>query len=195
MALSSPPVAVPNIATEPGVLFWAPIGTAEPTHTVAGSVFTDSWSGAWVALGATDSGSQFDWQTSFDKITVEELLDPIRYVATGREGSLAFALASIHATNMKRALNGGTITVTGTGATTMSSYTPPAAGAEVRCMIGWESLDSTERLVAYQCINTGKVSVQRRRGTNKAVIPVEFSLEIPTSGIPFKYVTAGVNRG
>jgi len=194
MALPSPAVAVPNIATDPGVLFRAPLGTAEPTHTVVGSVFSDSWPVGWVALGATDAGSNFKWKTSYDKIEVEEFLDPIKYVSTGREGSVAFALASISATNMKSALNGGILTTTGATTTTMTTYTPPAAGAEVRCMIGWESLDSTERLVCYQCINTGEVSVQRQKGKNKAVLPVEFALEIPLSGFSFKYLTAGVAR-
>lgn len=194
MALSSPAVATPAIATDPGVLFWAPLGSAEPTHTVAGSVFTDTWPVAWIALGATDAGSNFKWKTSFDKIEVAELLDPVKYISTGREGSVAFALAAINAANFKRALNGGTIAVTGSAATTMSSYTPPAAGAETRCMIGWESLDSTERLICYQTINTGEVSIQRKKGKDNATIPVEFSLEIPASGNPFKYLTAGVAR-
>lgn len=195
MAIPSPVVPIPALGVEPGVLWWAPLGTAEPTHTVAGSVFTDNWPGAWLALGATEGGSNFKWKTKFDTIEVAELLDPVKYVSAGREGSIAFALASISATNMKRALNGGTITVTGAGATTMSSYIPPTPGQEVRCMIGWESLDSTERLICYQTINTGEVSVQRRKGKDKAVIPVEFSLEVPSSGNPFKYITAGSARG
>lgn len=195
MALPSPAVAVPNLATDPGVLFWAPLGTAEPTSTVVNSVFSDTWPVAWIALGATDSGSNFKWKSKYDRIEVAEFLDPLKYVSSGREGSIAFALASINAANFKRALNGGSITVTGTTTTTMSSYTPPAAGAEVRCMIGWESLDSTERLICYQCINTGEVSIQRKKGKDNATIPIEFALEIPSTGIPFKYITAGVNRG
>lgn len=61
-------------------------------------------------------------------------------------------------------------------------------------MIGWESQDSTERLVAYQCFNTGSVSIARRKGAAKATIPVEFALEAPAVGQPFKYLTAGAAR-
>ncbi len=96
--------------------------------------------------------------------------------------------------NVKRALNGGTVTTTGLTTTTLSTYTPPAQGAETRCIIGWESQDGTERLIAYQCINTGQVSISRRKGADNANIPVEFQLEAPASGVPFKYVTAGVAR-
>jgi hypothetical protein len=187
-------VATPVLATDPGFLFWAPIGTAEPTHAVTGSVFTDAWAAAWIRLGATEEGSTFNWQTSFDPVTVAELLDPIKYVTTGRTGSLAFALADFHSNNVKRALNGGTITTTGATTTTMTTYTPPAQGAETRCMLGWESTDGTERLIAYQCVNTGQVSITRRKGSENASLPVEFQLEAPASGLPFKYITAGVAR-
>jgi hypothetical protein len=46
-------------------------------------------------------------------------------------------------------------------------------------MIGWESQDGTERLIAYQCINTGQVSITRRKGSDNANLPVEFQLEAP----------------
>lgn len=187
-------IATPLLATDPGFLFWAPIGTAEPTHAVTGSVFSDVWAAAWVRLGGTEEGHNFNWQTSFDPVTVAELLDPVKYVTTGRSGSVAFALADFHANNVKRALNGGTLTTTGATTTTMTTYTPPAQGAEVRCMIGWESTDGTERLIAYQCINSGQVSISRRKGADNANLAVEFQLEIPSTGIPFKYITAGVAR-
>jgi hypothetical protein len=187
-------VPVPQIATDPGFLFWAPLGSAEPAHTVVGSVFTDAWPVAWVALGATEEGHNFTWTTSTDTIEVAEFLDPIKYVDTGRSGSIAFALASMTLANLKRALNGGTVATTGTTTTTMTSYTPAKLGQSTRCMIGWESQDSTERLVAYQCYNTGAVSIARRKGNAKATIPVEYALEVPTSGDPFKYVTAGAAR-
>lgn len=192
--MPQPAVATPLLATDPGFLFWAPLGTAEPTHAVTGSVFSDAWPAAWIRLGATEEGSTFNWQTSFDPVNVAELLDPIKYVTTGRTGSLAFALVDFHLNNVKRALNGGTITTTGSTTTTMSTFTPAAQGAEVRAMIGWESQDGTERLIAYQCVNTAQVSITRRKGSDNANLPVEFQLEAPSTGTPFKYLTAGVAR-
>ncbi len=187
-------IATPLIATDPGFLFWAPLGTTEPGHAVVGSVFSDVWAASWIKLGATEEGHAFNWQTSFEPVEVAEILDPIKYITTGRTGSLAFALSDFHTQNMKRALNGGTIATTGTTTTTMSVYTPPAQGAETRCMVGWESQDGTERLIAYQCINTGQVSITRRKGADNASIPVEFQLEAPAAGQPFKYITAGIAR-
>lgn len=194
--MASNAVATPAIATDPGFLYYAPLGTAEPTHAVTASVFSDNWSAAtgWIALGATEEGNTFSYQTSTETVDVAEFLDPIKYVSTGRSGSIAFALASVTAANFKRVMNGGTITTTGSTTTTMSSYVPPALGAEVRCMIAWESQDATERLIAYQCFNTGSLSIGRRKGAAKATLNAEFSLEVPSSGNPFKYLTAGVSR-
>ncbi len=186
--------AVPKVATDPGFLFYAPLGTAEPTHAVTGSVFSDVWPTAWLALGATEEGSNFTFTTSTEMIEAAEFYDPIKYVSTGRTGSIGFALLSITAANTRRALNGGALTTTGTLGTTMTTYTPPAVGAEIRCMIGWESQDSTERLVCYQCFNTAGITIARRKGAAKATLPVEYSLELPSGGQPFKYLTAGVDR-
>lgn len=194
--MSSPAIATPLLATDPGFLWYAPLGTAEPTHAVTASKFSDSLTSAtgWVQLGATEEGHNFNFQTTFDTVTVAELLDPVKYVTTGRSGSIAFALSNFVMSNVKLALNGGTVTTTGTTTTTMATYTPPALGAEVRVQILWESQDATERLVCYQTINTGQVSIARRKGADNANLPVEFSLEVPASGNPFKYLTAGVAR-
>lgn len=192
-----PAVTVPidALALGPGYLYWAPLGTTIPTNTVTGSVFTDTWPVAWLLFGATDDGSEFSFKPSTDDVEVAEYYDPPAIVSTGREISIAFDLAQVHMTNLKRALNGGTIVTTGTGATTLNKYTPPTVGQEVRAMIGWESQDATERLIGYQCFQTGEVKVSRKKGAAKATIPTEWRFEIPSGGTPFEYYTAGTKRG
>lgn len=193
--MPAPTMPTLAIATDPGYLFWAPLGSTEPANTVAGSVFTDAWPVAWIVLGQTKEGSEFNWQTDTDQITVAELLDPIKYVSTGREGSMKFELVNMTVANMKRMLNGGTTAVTGSGATTMTTYTPPSLGAEVRSMIGWESQDATERLVLRQCFNTGQLTISRKKGVDNASLPVEFAIESPSSlALPWQYATAGTAR-
>jgi len=190
--------ATPNLLTDPGFLFWAPLSSTEPTNTVTGSVFTDAWPVAWINLGATADGSQFSYETSVDKVTVAELLDPVKYKSTARAGNISFALADVTLANLKRVLNGGTLSVvSGTGATTLSSYTPPAPGEEVRCMIGWESLDATMRLIAYQCLQGGDISMKfsALSSTDFTSMSATFNFEIPSGGNPFKVYTAGTARG
>src|SRR5690349_15040667 len=102
-----PSTAVPNILTDPGYLFIAPLASTLPTNTVSGSEFTDSWPVAWLSLGATDEGSQFSYSVNVEPITVAEYFDPISYRTTERSGSIAFNLADWTLTNYRRALNGG----------------------------------------------------------------------------------------
>src|SRR5215207_2264566 len=102
-------LAQPTILTDPGYLFWAPLLSALPTNTVAGSVFTDSWPVAYKMLGATEDGSEFNYETKLEAINVAEFFDPVRWATTERNGSFAFNLASYTMENLKRALNGGTL--------------------------------------------------------------------------------------
>lgn len=193
MSLST---ATPLILTDPGFLFWAPLASTEPTHAALASTYdADTWPVAWIPLGATEDGTEFNYETKLEAVSVAELFDPVRWSTTERSGSIGFNLASFHLNAVKRVLNGGTIaTVSGTGATLSSSYVPPAPGSEVRCMIGWESLDHTVRLIAYQCINGTTVKMEFKKAPSYTVLPVVFNFEVPSSGNPFKLYAAGTNR-
>jgi hypothetical protein len=193
-----PPAAVvtPNLLVDPGYLFWAPLGSTVPTHTVAGSVFTDAWPGAWLPLGATVEGSTLAYEIGVEAMSVAELFDPVKYSTVSRQGTLSFALASFTMTNLKRALNGGTITVSGTGATTMSSYAFPTAGQEVRSMLGWESSDNTFRVIIYQALSSGTIEMAFQKAPDFASIPCTWNMEIASGqSQPFTPVSAGVARG
>lgn len=193
-----PAITVPidAIALGPGYLYWAPLATAVPTNTVAGSVFTDAWAGSWIPLGGTDNGHELSYDLSVDEVEVEEYLDPVKYVTVKRKIGVKFSGVQLTATNMKRAVNGGVITVTGTGATTLSKLSPVAVGGEIRAMIGWESTDATERFVGYQALQVGSLGVKRQKGAAKATVDMEFRFEQPSGGTdPWTYWTAGTVRG
>jgi hypothetical protein len=192
-----PSTAVPLVLTDPGYLLIAPLSSTLPTNTVSGSVFTDSWAAAWLSLGATEEGSTFAYSTTVEPIRVAEFFDPISYRTTERAGSIAFNLADFTLSNYRRAINGGVAALaatSGTGATTLGTLEPPDPGNEVRCMIGWESLDSTVRLVCHQTIQGGEISSAFSRPPDKALIPCTFQMEVPTAGKPWTMWTAGADR-
>jgi hypothetical protein len=190
-------VPQPQLLVDPGILWIAPVGTAEPTPTAAGGRFTDTLPAAWLLLGPTDEGSTFSDSVETDTITVAEFRNAIRNVVTGRTSSLAFALASWTLTNYRRALNGGVAAIapTGTGGAEVTSLEPPAEGDETRCMLMWESTDLTLRLLARQAFQTGEVSTDFRPGAERALIPCEFAFEQPNTGLrPWKMWAAGTAR-
>jgi len=191
--------ATPVVLTDPGYLFWAPLLTAIPGAgtggIVAGSLFTDSWAAPWVNLGATVDGTTFEYELTVQPISVAEFLDPIKYVTTARSSNIAFALASYTMTNLARALNGAAPTVvSGTGATQLNRVRPPVPGAEIRSMIGWESLDSTVRIIGYQALSSGKVTMDLKKAPSFTGLPMAWNLEVPASGIPIEFYSAGASR-
>ena len=192
------PSSVPvNVLTDPGYLFMAPLGTAEPTAVAAGSKFTDAFPAAWIPLGATTEGSTFSYSTSVEAIRVAEYFDPIRYSTTERNGSIAFNLANWTLSNYKRALNGGVaaLTATGTAGAEITTFEPPSPGNEVRAMLLWESTDATVRLLCRQVIQGGEVASAFQKAPSIAAIPCTFNLEIPAGGVqPFKFWGAGLTR-
>jgi hypothetical protein len=192
--MPAPTMPTTTLAKDPGYLFWAPLASSVPANTVAGSAFTDAWPVAWIPLGVTKEGHELSIQTSTDKVEAAEYLAPLLYVSTDWEGSIKFELLNVNATNLKRMNNGGSIATSGSGATLLSTYTPPALGAETRVMIGWESQDATERLVIPQCFQTGQITIARKKGADIASIPVEFNIEAPQGVTPFSYYGAGANR-
>lgn len=179
----------------PGYLYWAPLGSSEPSHTVVGSVFTDSWPAPWVPLGATQEGNELETAIETDQAHVAEYLDSVKVITTARTTTISFSLYNTTAQNYKRVMNGGTIaTVSGSGTTLLSSFVPVQTGQEVRAMIGFESSALDERAVLYQVLQVGSVTERRRKGSDYNVFPSQFRTEVPASGISIKRYYAGTTR-
>lgn len=167
-----------NVRYGPGQLYIAALASSEPTDLVS------AWPGAWTLLGYTKNGHVFDYAPDIQPIVVEEELDPIAYASVSRKMSLKFELAETTATNLKRALNGGSV-VTGSGIVT---FTPPTLGAEVDTMLGWQSQDAKERWIFRKCKNTGDISVNRKKAPDYSTIPVEFMVQALSGATPFSAI-------
>jgi hypothetical protein len=188
-------IPTPQLLTDPGCLFYAPLGTALPANTVAGGVFTDAWPVAWKKPGMTADGTEFHPSVTVSPITAAEAIDPIAYRTTDRSTTLQFALMSGTATNLALGLNGATTTVTGAAATTLTQVSPVGPGLETRYMWGWESINADVRLIAYQGINSGDLSLNLKKAPSAATFAFTVNLEVPPStGKPFDWFFAGVAR-
>lgn len=169
----------------PGKLYAAPVGTVEPADLTAALGAT------WLAgyLGYTEEGHTFTIAPAYDAVEVAESFLPVARVKTGTEMTLEMALAEVTAQNVQRALNGATITSSGTGATAIDSIEPLADNAtETRTAILWQSDSGDERWVWRRCLQTGSIAIGRKKGSAKATVPLSFLLE-PVAGLkPFKAI-------
>ena len=91
-------------------------------------------------------------------------------------------------------MNGATTVVTGAGATLLTKVSPPAQGTEVRAMIGYESLDSTYRFVAYQVLNQGNMELDFNEAPANTNVPWDLQLEKPAATQPYDQWFAGAAR-
>lgn len=190
-----PTTATPVLLVDAGYLFWAPLASSEPANTVVGGKFTDAWPVAWLSIGATESGADTTYDIKVEPMFVAEFYDVIQYRITERKTDVAFLMANWALTQWQYACNGGTRTiVSGSGTTQLNKFTPPAVGAEVRAMLGWESLDGTARMIFYQALSGGQIKTSFNKAPKYATIAADFNCEVPATGIPFAIYTAGTTR-
>jgi hypothetical protein len=193
-----PAVTVPKnaLAFGAGALYFSDLGAGSaPANTVASSAFTDNWSAGWNLMGVTREGHTLNIEYSTDQVEAAEYLDPLLNVVTSRNIGMEVDLMQINLTNFKRVFNGGTLSTSGSGTTLLTTYTLPKIGQEVRCQLGWEGSDYTERWWGMQCFQVGEVSIQRRKGADNASLPVTFNMEPDGAGEPLYFAGAGPTRG
>lgn len=193
--MANPAIATPTLLTDPGFLYWAPIGSTLPTNTVVGSVFTDTWPVAWLAQGMTEAGTTLTPSLTVEPIEAAEIFDPLAYRTTGRRAQVEFMLKNATASNLAHAYNTTSAVVSGSGTTLLTKVSPPNPGSEIRCMIGFESLDSTYRFICYQVINSGDVALTFAKAPSNTNIPWSAQCEKPASTPPWDMWTAGAARG
>jgi len=168
------------LALGPGYLRLGVLSATEPVDLTT-AWDTDDWTDPFY----TDEGSEFSYNTSFEPVTVAEELDQMDHVPTGREMMVSFAMAEITATNLKTAMNGGTIT-SGTG---IETFEAPELGEETYRAVGFESEDGLERWVWRQAKQTGQIQMARRKGAQKTLIACQFQIFKPAAGgTPFKAI-------
>jgi hypothetical protein len=189
-------VAAPNLLTDPGVGYYAILGSTLPVNTVVGSVFTDTWPVAWLPLGMTADGHEVHPSVTVAPIVAAEQIDPIAYRTTDRATTVQLTLLNFTATMLAYALNGATKVVTGTTSTTMTTVVPPQPGLETRFMYGWENVNHDVRFFAYQGINSGDLSINLKKAPTTGSFAITLNLEYnATAGAPFQWAFAGVPRG
>jgi hypothetical protein len=94
-----------NVRVGIGALYYGdPATIVEPTGLTA------AWDASWTLAGYTEAGHEATVAPKLDPVEVGEEVLPIDYQESGRDIKVAFNCAEITAENIKRALNGGTIT-------------------------------------------------------------------------------------
>jgi hypothetical protein len=162
---------------KPGALYVAAIGSTEPTTV------SSAWDAAWYPLGYTDTGSVFNYNISVGNVEVAEQLDVFARVTEGRDATVEFSLAETTKRNLQLVFNGGVLTAPDGQ---NWSFEPPDLGSETRVMLGWDANPTVAsndlRWIFRQCLQTGSLAYENRKGTQKSNTPGTFGLEVPATG-------------
>lgn len=68
--------------------------------------------GTWRDIGYTDGGLGFNVENSFEDVTVDQSVDPVAVIGTGRNVRLSAQMAEFTMQNLKDATSQGTLTTT-----------------------------------------------------------------------------------
>lgn len=163
-----------------GLLYVAPIGTAEPTAST--DLAAATLPSAWREIGYTEDGSVFKYDIKSEKVEVAEELDPIGSVITSRSGTLEFKMAQSVRNRLALALNMGAA-----GANDATTIEPPDPSGMVRVMLLHVSNDAgaVRGTLFRQCFNVGGLELDFSKAPKKVLLPVMFDLEKPTGKKPF----------
>lgn len=165
-----------NVDLGPGRLYYAPIGTTEPTDC------STALPSAWVVVGYTEEGTEIATEITSEMIEVAEELDPIAYEQTRRTTKVTFSMAETTKRRLGLALGTG-----GSETDNAASFEFPDAGTTVAVMFVWDSDDvpsaTNKRWLFRKCTPTGTVSTARRKAPQKALIPVTFDCAKPSTAV------------
>lgn len=172
-----------------GVLRFAPLGSTIPDG------YSGTYSSAWKTVGYTDAGHAFNSNLTVEDVDVAEEKVRIGTEITGEESSVEFAMAEATYRNLVAAFNGGVITTDVDGTSYEYQHTIPDELTGI--MLAWDNArteaTSTRRRVWLDVVQTGSVSIEARKGSQKALIPVTYSLQVPSS-VSYTWIDRGSGR-
>lgn len=165
----------PNMVfTGPGLLYVAPLGTAEPTDS------TTALPGAWAPIGFTTDGSVFTSTTTWNGIYVEEALNAARWEPNQTVETVAFGMAENTKRNLALALNKGAAV-----ANDAVAIEPSLPTAYLPVMLIHQGA-SGARSLFRRCRQTGSIVLTNKKSPDKRIIPVVFTLEDASPLMPWK---------
>lgn len=161
-----------NLTTGPGVLHVANYGTTLPTSR------TTALGTGWYSPGYTEEGYAFSMERTLEGMYVAEEKRAVKQYVTEVKEMVVFSMAEATNVNLTLAINGGLLDTTNPGYDPEDPITPTSEGSEVRLSLVFDA-ENGARWVFKRCINNGTTEVARRKAPEKALVPVEFLLEVP----------------
>jgi len=171
-----------NVTAGPGWLFVAPYLDTLPAFPTD---VTTPLGTTYVPVGYTEEGNTFSYAVTREDLLVAEEVSPVKSYTTKVDTKVTFSMAEATAANLILALNGGVVA-------TPTEVEPPALGAEQYVTLVLDT-DSGARWLFRKCIQTGTVEIGHKKAPAKTLIPVEFTVYVPSAELALFTVFLGTD--
>jgi len=148
-----------NTEFGPGTLYWAPLGTAEPTS------LTGAMPSGWTQVGYTNAGSEVRTNPTNVDLDVEEENESLHVATTKVVREVVFSMAETTLTSLALAENADPSVAIDTTNPGFDAFEPPNVGEEITFMLSWTSEDGRRRRWWRECKETGSLSEAHKKGT------------------------------
>lgn len=185
------PVTTTNLIQGPGTLYIGAFGAVEPLDT---AVSSPPSSEAWTDVGGTTDGVQLSIMQEFAELAVDQIVDVPGRRLTRRDFSLTTNMAEPTLENLAIAMNAGSVSTGGSGATgykkleptSDTSATQPTYKAAI--CDGYAPEQRRRRIIVRKVLSTNNVDFAYQKD-NQTVFTVTFSAHYVSPSIkPFSIV-------
>ncbi len=150
-----------------------------------------------IPVGSSKTGGEFDVSLTTADIVVEESLDPLKVVATGRKSGFKLEMAEINTSNWAFAVNQAQSAWVGTpGAATVAHLDPPSVGAETRYQLLYVNNDQDFIVIGWQVLQVGNIAEKFQKGANYSTLMADWNFELPPTSVgpqPWRVYVTGTD--
>lgn len=163
-----------NIVIGPGRLYYAALGTSEPTDC------STALPSAWKVVGYTEAGTTVNIEITVEGIYVAEELEPVALQNTKRAVSIDVEMAEATRANL------GLLLGVSAPANSVAVLNPPVTGTEVAYMYVWDKLDTPDatntRWVFRSAKPSGTIPLKRQKAPAKTTFSVKLLCNKTSAG-------------
>jgi hypothetical protein len=181
-----------NLVAGPATVYTGAFGATEPAASAVGTVPS---SAVWTDMGGTDGGVKINIDLDYFALEVDQVVDRVGSRLQKREITVETNLAEATLTNLKTAINGGTITATAAyqsldplndNSATQPNYTAVIIDGFAPLGTAGASASARRRFIIRKVLNTDAVGTEYKKD-GQTFIPVKLTAHYVSGSIsPFR---------
>lgn len=176
-----------NLIAGPGTLWTGAFGASEPTDASINAAYSGS---AFTDVGATQDGVTLNQEREFFELEVDQTIDTPGRRQTKRDLKITTNMAEPTLANLAIAMNGGTVTASGSYSTYDPDDTTAATQPTYKAILfeGWAPRGFRRRVIARKALSVENIESPYKKD-GQTLWPVTFACHYVSPSIkPFRII-------